>query len=480
MKRKTAKADVPGFRQESQFTCMAASLAGCLKAHGKDQGEADVNKVMGAGAMRGATWEDLTAAAQYFGMRSTLVIPSTVNQLREWTDAGTPVVIAYNPEGRPWSHASVVFDVTGEGADTKVHIMDPNIPDPDETVRVMSKADFYKVWGEPLGDKMIVRRPACAIEREVTAEGKQVMASQKTAARLALSSGKKDESATRWLSQAKITAKNRGDMESAVVSAAYYAKKQDRTMFVYSGNSYGHALWRVSADSSEYLNPINNTGNRVVSVTPDHVVYTHDIQGQRPLMASSTRVASRSASKTAFPKSRIQKHAGRAATVVRDTSGRAWHPKRGLEGPFKFKSGIVLYYDPREGRYYDPSTDMYIDNEVFFQVTGEYSRLATSAARVASRYAAWRGPYSSRPSMDEMERAGDRALSQHHDRRIVEKQEAELQEYFDNGEAETPAKAVEQWLGDNGYNSRKFNQHPDADLLRRVMRDQLMDIARKL
>ena len=181
MDTKSAKANVPGFRQETQFSCMAASLAACLKAHGKDQTEADVNRVMGAGAMRGATWEDLTAAAQYFGMRSTLVVPSTVNQLREWTDRGIPVVIAYNPEGRPWSHASVVFDVTGEGADTMIHIMDPNIPDPDETVRVMPKADFYKVWGEPIGDKMIVRRPACAVEREITSDGRQVMASHKVA-----------------------------------------------------------------------------------------------------------------------------------------------------------------------------------------------------------------------------------------------------------------------------------------------------------
>jgi len=172
---RTAKADVPGFRQETQFSCMAASLTACLKAHGKDQNESDVNRVMGAGAMRGATWEDLTGAAQYFGMRSTLVIPATVAMLKEWTDAGTPVVIAYNPEGRPWSHASVVFDVEDDGT---VHIMDPNIPDPDETVRVMPKADFYKVWGEPLGDKMIIRRPACAIEREITPEGKQVKASR--------------------------------------------------------------------------------------------------------------------------------------------------------------------------------------------------------------------------------------------------------------------------------------------------------------
>lgn len=173
MSDRIAKANVPGFRQETQFTCMSCSLSAALRAHGKDQTEADVNRVMGAGALRGATWEDLTAAAQYFGMRSTLVIPATIPMLKKWTDAGTPVIIAYNPEGRPWSHASVVFDVEEDGT---VHVMDPNIPDPSETVRVMSKADFYKVWGEPLGDKMIIRRPACAIEREVTAEGRQMVA----------------------------------------------------------------------------------------------------------------------------------------------------------------------------------------------------------------------------------------------------------------------------------------------------------------
>lgn len=39
--------------------------------------------------------------------------------------------------------------------------------------------------------------------------------------------------------------------------------------------------------------------------------------------------------------------------------------RKGLEGPFRFRSGKVLYYDPREGAYYDPSTDMYLDYEEF-------------------------------------------------------------------------------------------------------------------
>ena len=34
--------------------------------------------------------------------------------------------------------------------------------------------------------------------------------------------------------------------------------------------------------------------------------------------------------------------------------------RAGLEGPFNF-SGRVLYYDNKEGAYYDPRTDFYVE-----------------------------------------------------------------------------------------------------------------------
>jgi hypothetical protein len=37
----------------------------------------------------------------------------------------------------------------------------------------------------------------------------------------------------------------------------------------------------------------------------------------------------------------------------------------GLEGPFMTKSGKVLYYDPKEGKYYDRDSDMYLDYEEY-------------------------------------------------------------------------------------------------------------------
>jgi hypothetical protein len=37
-------------------------------------------------------------------------------------------------------------------------------------------------------------------------------------------------------------------------------------------------------------------------------------------------------------------------------------PRKGLEGPFNF-SGRVLYYDNKEGQYYDPTTDFYVEQD---------------------------------------------------------------------------------------------------------------------
>ena len=37
-------------------------------------------------------------------------------------------------------------------------------------------------------------------------------------------------------------------------------------------------------------------------------------------------------------------------------------PRKGLEGPFNF-SGRVLYYDNKEGAYWDPTTDFYVEQD---------------------------------------------------------------------------------------------------------------------
>jgi len=44
-------------------------------------------------------------------------------------------------------------------------------------------------------------------------------------------------------------------------------------------------------------------------------------------------------------------------------------PRDGLEGPFRYPSGRVLYYDPAEGQYWDPRTDFYLSNDEASEVT---------------------------------------------------------------------------------------------------------------
>lgn len=183
MKRQ-AKAPLRPIRQSSQYNCMCASMSMCLEAIGVPPEECTtelVNKVMGAQPMKGAAWEQALACSQHYGAIATLRVPSTVRQLKEWTDQGVAVMIAWNPHDRDWSHASVVFDVTeDEAGELTVHVADPNCPDPEQTTVVMSAKDFYDKWYEKW-PSYLVRRPAMAVEREISREGRQMKASLQTA-----------------------------------------------------------------------------------------------------------------------------------------------------------------------------------------------------------------------------------------------------------------------------------------------------------
>ena len=50
-------------------------------------------------------------------------------------------------------------------------------------------------------------------------------------------------------------------------------------------------------------------------------------------------------------------------------------PIKGMEGPFQFKGGWVLYYDPREGKYYDRDADMYLSDRDADRITSRTASL---------------------------------------------------------------------------------------------------------
>lgn len=40
---------------------------------------------------------------------------------------------------------------------------------------------------------------------------------------------------------------------------------------------------------------------------------------------------------------------------------RGYAPRKGLEGPFVYSNGRILYYDPKQGQYWDPRSDFYVE-----------------------------------------------------------------------------------------------------------------------
>lgn len=169
---KKASAAVVPVRQRTQYSCVAASLAMALQAIGVRCDEDSVDKMLGAVPGHGSAWDQAISTAQYFGARVTLMCPCTIDQLKAWTDRKIPVLIGWCPEGRPWGHASCVFEVREN--DT-VLVADPNIPDPDEVVREVQRAEFYRKWYEP-GEKFLTRRTAMAVERDIPRAPKEDIA----------------------------------------------------------------------------------------------------------------------------------------------------------------------------------------------------------------------------------------------------------------------------------------------------------------
>ena len=64
------------------------------------------------------------------------------------------------------------------------------------------------------------------------------------------------------------------------------------------------------------------------------------------------------------------------------------YPKRdGLEGPFRYRTGAILYYDPKEQKYYDSGRDMYLDSEEAMEVMGVMEDMVEDENRSDSEFA---------------------------------------------------------------------------------------------
>jgi hypothetical protein len=68
--------------------------------------------------------------------------------------------------------------------------------------------------------------------------------------------------------------------------------------------------------------------------------------------------------------------------VTRGIDRERYQERPGLEGPFQTASGKVVYYDAKQGEYYDPDTDMYISYDDYQELdegVGNYLKGAVLA-----------------------------------------------------------------------------------------------------
>jgi hypothetical protein len=59
-----------------------------------------------------------------------------------------------------------------------------------------------------------------------------------------------------------------------------------------------------------------------------------------------------------------------------DVMRNKYSARAGLEGPFNF-SGRVLYYDNKQGQYYDPTTDFYVEQDEMDQIHAQLMTVLT-------------------------------------------------------------------------------------------------------
>jgi len=60
-----------------------------------------------------------------------------------------------------------------------------------------------------------------------------------------------------------------------------------------------------------------------------------------------------------------------AYTVFKHTElQKSYSSVKGLEGPFHYANGMTLYYDPKEGKYWNPKSDMFLEYDDYIFIRG--------------------------------------------------------------------------------------------------------------
>ena len=97
-------------------------------------------------------------------------------------------------------------------------------------------------------------------------------------------------------------------------------------------------------------------------------------------------------------------------TILPPMDRERYQEREGLEGPFPLRSGKVVYYDPREGKYYDPDTDYYLSYDEYMQYDKDDRMQEMVSAGVGEIQKNKRNSKKEEPVVDE---AADEAFEPH-------------------------------------------------------------------
>ena len=73
-----------------------------------------------------------------------------------------------------------------------------------------------------------------------------------------------------------------------------------------------------------------------------------------------------------------------------DMDREKYQTRNGLEGPIMTKAGKVVYYDPKEGSYYDPDSDIYLSHDEWKELGEAYSTGSQNGEEARSRTRCYR------------------------------------------------------------------------------------------
>ena len=121
----------------------------------------------------------------------------------------------------------------------------------------------------------------------------------------------------------------------------------------------------VSMAASQLLSSVKSA-NRIAK----HITGLSESEGLEAWVASKLTLAEEYLQTVADHMDGEKLHEGYKVMPPMD---KKYQPRPGLEGPFTTLSGKVVYYDPKEGKYYDSDTDMYMTYDEFQKHDTDYS-----------------------------------------------------------------------------------------------------------